>query len=93
MKYDEAFESVFRRVLHFPFDSQDPLVSPNYDNAFVFLSRKVDLAWLRLRQQLLEVCILLLLGLLGGMHSEILVLGSAVGRHWERVVFPTFCSA
>ena len=33
VKYDKAFECVFRRVLHFPFDSQDPLVSPSYDNA------------------------------------------------------------
>ena len=33
VKYDEAFECVFRRVLHFPSDSQDPLVSPSYDNA------------------------------------------------------------
>jgi hypothetical protein len=33
VKYDEAFECVFRRVLHFPLDSQDPLVSPSYDNA------------------------------------------------------------
>ena len=30
---DEAFACVFRRVLHFPLDSQDPLVSPSYDNA------------------------------------------------------------
>ena len=29
----EAFECVFRLVLHFPLDSQDPLVSPSYDNA------------------------------------------------------------
>ena len=33
MKYDEAFECVFRLVLHFPLDYQDPLVSPSYDNA------------------------------------------------------------
>ena len=33
MKYDEAFECIFRLVLHFPLDSQDPLVSPSYDKA------------------------------------------------------------
>ena len=33
MKYDEAFERVFRLVLHFPFNPQDPLVSPTYVNA------------------------------------------------------------
>ena len=33
VKYNEAFECVFRLVLHFPLDSQDPLVSPSYDSA------------------------------------------------------------
>ena len=42
-------------------------------NSFVFLSRKVVLAWLRLRRQLLEACIPLLWGLLAGMLSENLV--------------------
>ena len=88
VKYDEAFESVFRLVLHFPFDPQDSLVSPSYNNALEQLHLPITeggfLVWASIQ---------LLWGLLAGMQSENLVLGPAVGLHWERVVSPTFWPA
>ena len=86
----------FRLALHFPLDSQDPLVSPSYDNALEQLCLPITKGGFGLA--LAEVTAP------GGLCSAVVGfarwhakrnfgLGPAVGRHWGRVVFPTFWPA